>query len=109
AALTVGAIVDISGAEKDDFHYSDFEEGFAITELKPVAGGVMTLKTNGMTMVLQPHAVDALMIGGLTDYQARADEWEKWEGVLISIENVRATTDQACVGSACSDPTLQKL
>jgi len=109
AGLTVGAIINISGAEKDDFMYSDFEEGFAITELKPVAGGVMTIQTTGMTMVLQPQKVNALAIGALTDYKARADEWEKWEGVLIEIENVRATTDQACVGSACNDTTLQKL
>lgn len=109
AALAVGDIVDITGAEKDDFMYSDFDPGFAITELKPVSGGVMTVTKTGSNMVLQPQLVDALMIGGLPSYEERAAEWEKWEGVLIRIENVTASENQDCVGTACNDPTLQKM
>ena len=109
AALAVGDVVDVSGAEKDDFAYSAFDPGFAITELKPLAGGVMTVAKTGANMVLQPQVVNALMIGGLPDFMARAAEWEKWEGVLIKIENVSASDDQKCVGSMCTDSTLQKV
>ncbi len=109
AALAIGDVVDIKGAEKDDFMYSDFQPGYAITELKPVAGGEMDVSKTGSSMVLQPTVVNAAMIGGLPDYMARDAEWEKWEGVLITIQNVTASNDQDCVGSACSDPTLQKI
>jgi hypothetical protein len=109
AALTVGDIIDISGAEKDEFQYMDFDPGYGITELKPLSGGMMTITKTGMTMVLQPQLVDARMIGGLQDYVARHAEWEKWEGVLIKIENVTATSDSACVGTACNDDTLNKF
>jgi hypothetical protein len=109
AALAIGDVVNISGAEKDDFMYSDFDPGYAITELKPVAGGEMDVSKTGSSMVLQPTVVNARMIGGLADFMARDAEWEKWEGVLITIENVTTSNDQDCVGSACSDPTLQKV
>jgi hypothetical protein len=109
AALAIGDVVNISGAEKDDFMYSDFDPGYAITELKPVAGGEMDVAKTGQSMVLQPTVVNARMIGGLADFMARDAEWEKWEGVLITIENVTTSNDQDCVGSACSDPTLQKI
>jgi hypothetical protein len=109
AALQIGDVVNISGAEKDDFMYSDFDPGYAITELKPVAGGEMDVAKTGSSMVLQPTVVNALMIGGLPDFMARDAEWEKWEGVLIKLENVRASSEQGCVGSACTDMTLNKF
>ncbi len=109
AALAIGDVVDVSGAEKDDFMYSEFDPGYAITELKPVSGGVMTVTKTGANMVLEPQVVNAAEIGALSDYMARHAEWEKWEGVLIKIENVRATSSDACVGSMCTDATLHKF
>jgi hypothetical protein len=59
--------------------------------------------------------VDALAIGMLEETSppsatsARSMEWEKWEGVLITVQNVSATNDPKCVGSACSDPSLESF
>jgi hypothetical protein len=115
AALHVGDVVDITGAVKDDFHYNGtngmggFEDGYAITELKPVDGGEMTVTATGGNMPITPDVVNALAIGQLTDYVARDAEWEKWEGVLIKVNNVRAETSDKCVGSTCSDSTLHSF
>ncbi len=114
-ALAVGDVVDIDGAQKDDFHYNGnmgsggFPEGYAITELKPVTGGMMNVTKTGATMTLAPHEVDAAAIGAMSDYMARDAEWEKWEGVLIKVTNVNAKSNDACVGSACNDDTLRKF
>jgi hypothetical protein len=111
AALKVGDVVDITGAVKDDFHYNGtngvggFEEGYAITELKPVEGGQMAVTKTGATMTIEPDVVDALAIGQMTDYMARDAEWEKWEGVLITVKNVAAMSTDKCVGSQCPDTT----
>jgi len=109
AALTVGDVVDIAGAEKDEFQYMDFDPGYGITELKPISGGQMTITKTGANTPLQPQVVDALAIGAMTDFAARDAEWEKWEGVLIRVNNVIARDDQDCVGSMCNDSTLQKV
>jgi hypothetical protein len=115
AALAVGDVVDIDGAQKDDFHYNGnmgsggFPEGNAITELKPVTGGMMSVTKSGSTMTITPDVVDAAAIAQMSDYMARDAEWEKWEGVLIKVANVSATSSDACVGSACSDATLRKF
>lgn len=114
-ALALGDVVDIDGAQKDDFHYNGnmgsggFEEGYAITELKPVTGGMMSVTKSGGTMTLEPHEVDAAAIGALSDYKARDAEWEKWEGVLIKVTNVNASSSDECVGSQCNDDTLRKF
>jgi len=114
-ALAVGDIVDIEGAQKDDFHYDGnngsggFEDGYAITELKPVTGGVMTVTKVSAGTPLEPQVVDALAIGQLGDYKARDAEWEKWEGVLVKVTNVWAMSNDKCVGSACNDSTLHSF
>lgn len=114
-ALSPGDVVDIDGAQKDDFHYNGnmgsggFPDGYAITELKPVTGGTMSVTATGATMTITPDVVDALPIGQMTDYMARDAEWEKWEGVLITVKNVSAFSSDACVGSACNDATLRKF
>lgn len=114
-ALVPGDVVDIDGAQKDDFHYNGnmgsggFEEGYAITELKPVAGGMMSVTKTGATMTITPDVVDAAAIAQMSNYMDRDAEWEKWEGVLIKVENVSAKSSDACVGSACNDATLRKF
>lgn len=115
AALSIGAVVDITGAVKDEFHYNGsggsggFPEGYSITELKPVGGGMMTVTATGETMEITPDVVDALAIGQMSDYMARDAEWEKWEGVLIKLENVQAFSKDDCVGSSCNDDTLRSF
>jgi hypothetical protein len=109
SGLDVGAVVDIEGVEKDEFQYSEFDPGYGITELKPISGGHMKVTPTGEMMTLQPHVVDAVAIGQLGGFMQRDPEWEKWEGVLITVQNVSAQADQECVGSDCNDPMLQKL
>ena len=119
-ALAVGDIVDIDGAQKDDFHYDGtngsggFDPGYAITELKAVTGGQMTVTKVSSGTPITPDVVDALAIGQLTDYMARDAEWEKWEGVLIKVNNVAAmsSTDYVsskCPGTSCPDMDLKKF
>lgn len=120
AALTPGAVVDIDGAEKDEFVYQGnngsggFQDGYGITELKPVGGGVMTVTPTGAMMTLQPHVVDAAAIGQMPSYMDRDAEWEKWEGVLISVNNVTALSSEDCVSKdsmtgMCKDDTFLKF
>lgn len=106
-ALAIGDIVDISGAQKDDFAYKGtngsggFPAGYALTELKPVMGGEMTVTKVSSGTPLQPTVVDALAIGQNSDFMARDAEWEKWEGVLIKVNNVLAASTQDYVSSKC--------
>jgi hypothetical protein len=56
--------------------------------------------------------VDALAIGMLSDDNNNGDRtaaWEMWEGVLITLDNVSAVNSPKCVGSACTDPTLENF
>ena len=113
--LAVGDIVDIAGAQKDEFTYMGTGgvggdmSGRSITELKPVNGGMMTVTKTGTGTVPAPMAVDALAIGQKATQLERDAEWEKWEGVLIKVTNVTAVTGAKCVGKACSDPTLNSF
>ncbi len=110
--LVVGDIVDIAGAQKDEFAYMGMNgvggdtSGRSLTELKPVNGGMMTVTKTGTGTVPAPVVVDALAIGQKATQAERDAEWEKWEGVLVTVMNVPALTKPKCVGSACSDKTL---
>jgi len=114
-ALAVGDLVDIEGAEKDEFAYMGMNgsggdtSGRSVTELKPVAGGKMKVTKVSSGPVPAPQMVDALAIGMKATQAERDAEWEKWEGVLIKLTNVSATSSAACVGSACNDDTLNKF
>jgi hypothetical protein len=115
ASLAVGDVVDISGAVKDEFHYNGnmgsggFPEGYSITQLSPPMGGALNVTTTGAKMTITPDEVDALPIGQLPDYMARHAEWEKWEGVVVTLKNVSATSSDECVGSQCPDMTNRKF
>jgi hypothetical protein len=114
-ALAVGDLVDIAGAQKDEFAYAGSNgvggdtSGRSITELKPVNGGMMTVTKTGTGTVPAPMVVDALAIGQKATQIERDAEWEKWEGVLITVMNVAALSDADCVGSACNDKSLNKF
>jgi hypothetical protein len=108
AALVLGDVVTIDGAQKDEFALASDTTGRTLTELKPVTGGAMTVTKTGSAAVPTPDVVDALAIGQMTD-PARSAEWEKWEGVLITVKNVAALSKPKCIGAACADPTLQSF
>lgn len=109
SALAIGDIVDIAGAEKSEFALSSDTSGNKLTELEPVQGGTMSVTKVMSGTPITPDVVDALMIGQMSDYMARDAEWEKWEGVLVKVNNVYATSSDACVGSMCTDATLHKF
>lgn len=111
AALTIGDVVDISGAQKAEFALSSDTSGNKLTELEPVEGGTMIVTKTGANMPVQPQVVDALAIGQMTDFMARHAEWEKWEGVLVTVSNVEAFSSQECITSMgmCNDMTYQRF
>lgn len=108
AALKVGDIVDISGAQKSEFALSTDTSGNTETELEAGPNGMTVTKT-GSGSAPAPMVVDALAIGQMATPAARAAEWEKWEGVLITVKNVSALQTPKCVGTACTDMTLQSF
>ncbi|HTL33180.1 MAG TPA: hypothetical protein VL326_08650, partial [Kofleriaceae bacterium] len=109
SALAIGDVVDIAGAEKSEFALSSDTSGNKLTELEPVQGGTMSVTKVMSGTPITPDVVDSLKIGQMTDYMARAAEWEKWEGVLITVNNVSALSKDACVGTNCTDTTLHKF
>lgn len=112
-ALAPGDVVDITGAEKDEFAYQGSNgsggdtSGRSITELKPVSGGKMSVKKVSSGAVPAPQMVDALAIGQKATQAEKDAEWEKWEGVLITLTNVSATNTPQCIKSMgmCKDDT----
>jgi hypothetical protein len=108
-ALALGDIVDIAGAQKAEFALTSDTSGKKLTELEPLEGGTMSVTKVMSGTPLQPQVVDALAIGQMSDFMAREAEWEKWEGVLVTVPNVYATSSDTCVGSMCTDATLHKF
>lgn len=110
AALQVGDIVDITDAQKAEYSF-DPEAVDKLTELVSVEGGVMTVTKVSSGTPLEPTVVNALEIGQMTDFMARAAAWEKWEGVLVKIDNPQAFSAADCVKSqgVCKDPTYQSF
>lgn len=98
AMLVPGDLIDIAGAEKDEFALSSDTTGRKVTELKPVAGGMMTITKAGQGAMPTPVAVDAVAIS-MMDKAAREAEWEKWEGVLITVTNARQIAAQRSFGA----------
>lgn len=114
-ALAVGDIVDITSAQKDEFTYQGSNgsggdtSGRSLTEVEPINGGKMKVTKTGTGSVPAAQAVDALAIGQKATQAERDAEWEKWEGVLITVTNVSATNTPKCIGSACSDDTADQF
>ncbi len=107
AALALGDVVTITGAQKAEFALASDTTGRTLTELEPVSGGAIAIAKTGTGAVPAPMVVDALAVGQLPTQAARDAEWEKWEGVLITVNHVSALDAPVCVGTACTDPTLQ--
>ncbi|MBP6631120.1 MAG: hypothetical protein KA297_16920 [Kofleriaceae bacterium] len=103
ATLQVGDLVDLGNAEKQEFALVDDTSGRKVTELGPPMGGDMTLVKVGSGAAPTPEVVDALAIGMMPE-AARDAEWEKWEGVLIRVDNVTVGGNVRQIGSTAQDP-----
>ncbi len=104
ADLAVGDLVDIEGAVKDEFALTMDTSGRTTTELVPPEGGSISVVKVGDGTLPDAEAVDALAIGQLATQEARDDEWEKWEGVPITLANVSILTSLRDIDEA--DPTF---
>lgn len=102
AQLAVGDLIDIDGAQKDEFMITG--DTRKVTEIKPVTGGAMMVTKRGTGTVPAPAMVDAAAIS-LMDDPVRDAEWEKWEGVLITVVNVRQLAALHTFGKGATDQT----
>jgi len=106
--LQIGDIVDVSGAVKDEFALTADTTGRTETELKAAMGGMITVTKTGTGTVPAPQVVDALMIGQISDADMGGPmfsaEWEKWEGVLVTVNNVSAVSAVKSFGSTMPTP-----
>ena len=103
ASLAVGDLVNISGAQKEEFALSSDTSGLTDTELGPPSGGMITVTKTGTGTVPAPEVVDALTIGQMPDAASRAAAWEPYEGVLITVNNVSALNSAKAFGSGNLD------
>jgi hypothetical protein len=103
ANLKPGDVVDISNAEKDEFFITQDTSGRTVTEIKGAGGGTMTLVPTGATATATVTTVDAALIDALATEAERDAEWEKWEGVLVNVINVRQTSPEDTFGAGGDD------
>ncbi len=116
ATLSVGDIVNISGAVKAEFALTGSNAdttGRTETELEPpTAGGSMTVTKTGTGTVPAPAVVDALAIGEMYDASMAAagggtafsNAWAMWDGVLVTTANVSALSAPKAFGSVTPTP-----
>lgn len=101
--LVPGDIVTVSGGVVEEFSCAPcttpFPDGQSLTEISGGGGMVLITKT-GSGAAPQPTVVDPVMLA------ASATEAEKWEGVLITVENVAAVEN---LWTSTSDPTIQEI
>lgn len=102
ALLAVGDVVDITGAEKTEFALTSDTSGRTTTELQPVSGGTMTVTKTGTGVVPAPQMLDALTIGQMPA-AAREAELEKWEGVLVTLNDAKVTRGISPITSSGPD------
>ena len=100
AAIQVGDLVDVTGGQKAEFALSSDTSGRTTTEIEKPTGGAITVTKVGTGTVPAPMAVDALAIGMMSTQAERDAEWEKWEGVLISVTNVGVISSTKTFGSS---------
>ena len=103
--LVVGDVVSVREMQKTLFALSSDTSGRTETELEPVTGMSASVVKTASATVPAPEQVDALAIQQLTE-PAQSQEWAKWDGVLVTLAQVREKTAPAQVGS---DPTLQQF
>jgi predicted extracellular nuclease len=92
ATLSVGDIVNLDGMEKDEFLPPDDATGRTLTELRAVRGGAISITKVSAGATVTPHLLDITALAAMTPAAAEA-EIEKWEGVLVKVENVTQLYD----------------
>lgn len=103
ATLSIGDVVDISNAEKDEFLPPGDTTGRTVTELKPISGGTMVITKSGKVTPPAPYELPLLQIAAMPAAMRDA-ELEKWEGVPVVARNIAQLTATRVVGS--TDPTF---
>jgi hypothetical protein len=111
--IKVGDIVTIEGAKKDEFVLMKNGTpvdmtGRTTTELSPITGGQLTVTKTGTGTVPAPAMVDAAAIA-MMDRTGQDAEWEKWEGVLITVTNVTALSAPKVIGGTTPDPSFKSF
>lgn len=96
ATLQIGDVIDITNAQKDEFLLRNADR--TLTELKGANNGEMSIVKTGTAPVPAPHVIDGLALGRMSTDDILA-EWEKWEGVLVTVINARQTTDPSSFGA----------
>lgn len=109
ADLEVGQLVDVAGGVKDEFAWQGGgcddgeEETDSLTEISPTEGGGITVTDAGDGTLPTPPELNAWDLSGLDG----AAEAEKWEGVPVTLTNIRALREPEGVDE--DDPTLKEL
>ncbi len=101
ASLAVGDLVNVEGAQKDEFALSSDTSGRTLTELDAPQGGTVTVTKVGTGTVPNP---EVLIPWDLYNDDAEA---EKWEGVLIRFDDVAVTS--APYNATQTDPLLMDM
>jgi hypothetical protein len=106
AGIAVGDLVDVDNGVKSEFAYNDgmgggFDPGYSITQVEAADGAALSVTKVGTGSVPEPEVLNAWDLA-LDDVEA-----EKWEGVLIKFEGMRALGDARSVSS--SDDTLKDM
>ena len=100
ADLQPGDVVSITSAVVDEFAYMD-DSGRTLTEVSDPTGGMMAIVETGTAELPAPEVLDPRLLA------SSDDEAEKWEGVLIRLENVAVTQTPQSVSD--TDPTLKEM
>lgn len=96
-----GDIVDVTGGIVDEFSLDTDTTGRKLTEIGSPEGTQVTITRTGTGTVPAPTVVDPVLMAA-DDVEA-----EKWEGVLVTIENVAVTFPAEGVSS--TDLTLAEM
>ena len=109
ADLMPGDLVDVVGGVKDEFAWQGGgcddgeEETDSLTELSPAEGSSISVEKVGDGTIPTPPVLNPWDLSGL----AGVAEAEKWEGVPVTFENIRAMREPEGVDD--DDPTLKEL
>ena len=109
ADLNVGDVIDLEHVVVDEFALPDDTSSRTTTEMTPPEGGEILVTVISQGEAPTPEVVDALAIGQMATPEARDAEWEKWEGVLITLENVSVLDELDQIGSTPQDPPFEEI
>lgn len=101
AGIQVGDLIDVRGGVKDEFALTSDTTGRTITQVNAPMGGALSLSKVGDGTVPVPQLVDPRALA------ASDEEAEKWEGVLVKVQEVAVI--RAPSGVSSSDPTLTEM